>query len=1641
MIHFILQTRPTSCLVSDKTSPEITSVKSHKLAKGKTQDSAQVGSVSNVSDIPPKALPRGTKTAFIHFINSLNLDSKYPQKLNLADALTIRIPLLDTGSMRNEIHMLPYLVLQKIMMYDNYRPLCKLMSKKISQFNMHPVDILLALLHCCDDILRQDLFSRLHTCKLAIPFLLPHPNNKTITFLLWAMRSIVCEWKCKTGEHIASKESRIVDYKGPIVSFLRVGSVKSPKDFSKSRILNMVIGEQNYFFHWNCPGGSFGRNFVNGLVELACYLPSGKDTDNFPDFITFLNLRGEVRSCIPQLKFIKKIAFSAFVLFLEESINDGVLNLIEELAVLPGGLVLIFPDYEYTQTLQNSRTLLKTINEKKIVLFDIKDKNEDEIKSGIQEIITEKIRNSDWLQFLTISECSTIAQKIGIRVDEDKTECKEGRASANRMIQSLNKASATEAKGQMLPLQGPELWHKWAKHDKESFQKPKTENLTVAIYNKNVEQEKDKIRQKQLNYVEHLTPLMKDFTSSLQRSKNLVRTYTLLWLKLFLDDRSRKILPGMRSKYEKIRKELKGLKSKSGFDGSAENNLINELKKQNRLLIEGSLGLEHLFREIGQMYEAVKHHTNQKNVVDCYPKIIVEILNQGYPVELMDGDASHVPVTWVSAILDQLISFHKKKRLFVISVLGIQSTGKSTMLNTMFGLQFNVSAGRCTRGAFMQLLPVEATLPKSSPDYVLLVDTEGLRAPELSSIESVLHDNELATFVIGLADVAIINIYGESPGDLNDILQTAVHAFIRMKNVSVNLRCHFVHQNVTSLLVDSKIKFGQQAFQDKLDNMTKYAAIAEHCESKYSKFQDVIKFDETTDITYFPGLWKGDPPMAPVNPGYSDKALQLKSALMNLVNTRMKNDASFSSFQTLLKTLWISVCRENYIFSFKNTQEVIAYNDLDAAFSQWSWTLHRKMLEWRYQTGNTISNCPPGQVTAAVTECLKNVDNMLQETYNKLSEEMKEFFENSERSDTLAQWRARYKIRLQSLKEDCKIEAVHQCKLLKLNREGHLKLEANQTKYRKQLLQHIDDLVVKAKKNNFKLSHQDLESRFNDTWKVWMEEFSTEQYQKMYVSNDQIVYSIFNVLQDLLNKDDSILMPKLEKVDLSKGTKKLCITIDPKKHLNLSNLQPNTSSGVVVRITTFIGFNKDNSRDQAIKCAQKASDDFFAAAKDSFRKIRNNFQNFNRSYVFNLLKELIDSLTKYNEENEQMLTSEYIVDMALIYAKYLADEFIKLMNEVRITNDPMESFKRLRETYFNTFIAQYKDISGDVTSAKSLSQVLSVAIETAIIQILPAKIADDMKSKDQCFIQKKYLKVRVLKDLAKEKNFELYKTYLVDIKSSYESWIQQYVKEFCKTKDYITLARTTVHGIVIKITATIADLGKNIPIEQWLLNFHERLNDSLTINFSEMQDIIGATTVKSSSDYFIDTLSEQLSQVEEEIMQMITRSNSKFSDITEWSNSPHIILCNSLIGCTEQCPFCKEQCEINDPNHADCEKDHFIHIHRPECLGRMKWHKSKELVLDLCTYSIESDNTFRNNDTNNEWVPYKDYRNIYKNWCISNESPIEAPKYWQWFIYNYRDEITTWAGATSTSIDHLGWGAVSLKMAVASLSEVYKLTT
>ncbi|KAM6971800.1 up-regulator of cell proliferation-like [Aplochiton taeniatus] len=182
-----------------------------------------------------------------------------------------------------------------------------------------------------------------------------------------------------------------------------------------------------------------------------------------------------------------------------------------------------------------------------------------------------------------------------------------------------------------------------------------------------------------------------------------------------------------------------------------------------------------------------------------------------------------------------------KSKIRVVTVLGVQGSGKSTFLNTMFGVQFAVSSGRCTRGAFMLLLGVNKDLKEELKcDFVMVIDTEGLKSPELAQLEdSYEHDNKLATLVIGLSDVTIINIAMENSTEMKDILQIVVHAFIRMKEVGKKPVCNFVHQNVSDMSARDNNMRGRNKLLEQLNEMTVAAAKMEKKE-KITKFTDVM---------------------------------------------------------------------------------------------------------------------------------------------------------------------------------------------------------------------------------------------------------------------------------------------------------------------------------------------------------------------------------------------------------------------------------------------------------------------------------------------------------------------------------------------------------------------------------------------------------------------------------------------------------------------------------------------------------------------------------------------------------------------------------------------------------------------------------
>ncbi len=1140
-------------------------------------------STSGVNATSPRLkashIPAKPSGKIYDLFKKLGLLDFYPQGLKMNDALTIRQETLGDEQCNN-LELLPYFILQKLLMhdyqcrsvlfqqktpsgkislakpqqqhddFDDFSDVSSLSKGTLSE--IHPMDGILALLHCSDNFLRQDLMARLSTCQLAIPFLLPDPTTDTIMLPLWAMRTIVKEWKytdIQTGK-TKSDGCRIVTHQTPIISFYRLTGQRS--ELSKSRLLNEVISDSphNYFFHFHCDGGSTTPLLTDGLVELCWYLPAGKPKDPFTQVIAFTNLHGNVSSHPVQTKFLSEASFMNFVLLTEDNLNENGIKIIQDLVKAPGGAVLMFLDKRFTQP-ERMQLLMGSISKSQCYRMKLSGKSSADIKTSVREQINAKL-HSYRREFTTAVTCAKIAHDLKIKVDEDDPECAQGKKLAHDMERMLADLESSD-KDSVLPLQSRKLWHEWAMHDKERHRHINKGAKGIEQYNAEKQYDKLMIRMQQLSIAENPTPVMKAFLCNLIQHTGYVRDYFLRWLQFILDDHSRKKLPQVFHRYQEVRMQLLKLQRehKTGRE-DAKGPLRDQLTELNDKLVHASFGLEHLLREVGQMYEA---SVEQKNVspqlrrqINHLPEVAAELLISGYPLELMDGDASHVPLCWVMAVLKKLEKQLSGKHLFVLSILGIQSSGKSTLLNTMFGLRFTVSAGRCTRGAFIQLLPFNKTLKKKTQcDYLLIVDTEGLRAPELSSQETQKHDNELATFVIGLANVTLINIFGEAPGDMDDILQRAVHAFIRMERVGLKPSCQFIHQNVGSLSGASRGMMGKVNFQEKLNTMTKAAAEEEGLGGHYTMFSHVINFDEEKDVWYFPGLWKGDPPMAPVNPGYSDGAHQLKSGLVDTAT----GHCLLSAFRTRIRDLWKAILHENFIFSFKNTLEITAYNQLDAKYAQWSWEFQTKMLKWQEGAKHRINSTKIRELNSLKQILLMEVSRVGSDTLAEIQKEMKKFFEESEQRETVAQWQRRTEKRLEDVKIEHETDARHQCTALISGRQALANADSMKQGRQDELL-----VLVKALASNLEkgqLKDKELEDLYEEKWLEWMTDLKSSR--DVHQSKPDIIGSLEHSLRELFTTHHNLLNPKLTKASLRKRrSKSLTLDVIPNTHITANRV-------------------------------------------------------------------------------------------------------------------------------------------------------------------------------------------------------------------------------------------------------------------------------------------------------------------------------------------------------------------------------------------------------------------------------------------------------------------------------------------------------
>ena len=220
------------------------------------------------------------------------------------------------------------------------------------------------------------------------------------------------------------------------------------------------------------------------------------------------------------------------------------------------------------------------------------------------------------------------------------------------------------------------------------------------------------------------------------------------------------------------------------------------------------------------------------------------------------------------------------------------------------------------------------------------------------------------------------------------------------------------------------------------------------------------------------------------------------------------------------------------MFSFKNTLEVTAYNELDTKYGQWSWELQHKVLEWQHQANNEISSCDASEIDSVVDNCLVRVEKEINEIYVKVSEEMVDFFEKGERSETLVQWQKSTEVRLKGLCDEHRDNTKKHCNLLKCSREGRVKIDSMQKNYQLRLQREISGLAADVKQENY--ASKVREEIFNKQWQRWLQEISQIVQPVRHASGKKVNFEICHVLQEQYNTHGHLVTEKLAKQSLER---------------------------------------------------------------------------------------------------------------------------------------------------------------------------------------------------------------------------------------------------------------------------------------------------------------------------------------------------------------------------------------------------------------------------------------------------------------------------------------------------------------------------
>ena len=1041
------------------------------------------------------------------------------------------------------------------------------------------------------------------------------------------------------------------------------------------------------------------------------------------------------------------------------------------------------------------------------------------------------------------------------------------------------------------------------------------------------------------------------FCEILQKDDSNLRSLLINWFESTIDKECSKVLDGERKKVVLAYDTYSNSRKLDSPDYSKSKYLEMEYYKAKKAYTDKSIGIENIWREIILNYESASLQNQD------LPEMAAQYLMDGFVLELMDGDTGILCKKWTNKLfqtlqrkLNELIG--KEAQVFVLSIMGTQSSGKSTLLNIMFGCKMRVSAGQCTKGIYIQLIKSEFD---DRYDYVLILDTEGLRAPEFFGEQwSIWKDNRMATLAVLSADATIITAVNEDDTAIREVVPIVLLAHKRSKIATENsvrqpTKLFFAYNRVDTTNLSKFLENRQSLHRSLKDAERELADFGRQGYNFLDSFH-TSEDESKSDIKYFGMLNKGDtPPGDTPNFTFGRKVASFREYIEE--QTKSRNPQTLVKWNEHIQLVYDCLDTTNFELSFRSAMEHTAYNELENEVGSIEKTVAKAFGEAFSVIESEIMKSSVSTETEACvgmkeTERVRKPLTYFEERFNNLIIQPVEI-DASKKVDKIIQNNKYKSFRItkkQSFRHFIDTLKAQKLDKIKITYHGKFVYEAQKQEYQKRICEELKNEIGKDS------SLKDDESRQEEIFeKIFAHKL--EECERKYPGLDvrKEVEDIYRAqLGAVLKAPQNALGHKSEKGWRSKANEWF--------------------KGL------FVG-NQNSSKEEALS-------KLLMLAK--FEELMAKSKSFDGGIVREIIRETTEATKGMSaaDANDFHFTLKNLA----IYDLQVIQSAWEKMHSIPAK---LRAEKEILKDNFKTVIC--KEIFGKDQAIHQISSGLTHALTESYMQYVSEKVVIAVRDERwvgdwrilQAFVDLKYLELsktgkvdELINELRQSKEFYLKTIHekIGEVIPKYETdeWMNL-IQKTCQAVDKAGLeaSRELSHGYdlmkdVIK-QELMGYVWKNVPE---LTTWDDRLNDDLSkpdqspnLNFVEIKDaVIGRLMNIEKPTLDIQACKKQVYDL------MGTRPR-----------------------CTEVCPICRLPCNRSMGHYK--REGHIVmgtrHTcdHQPNGLVGTHWDGSKKLCGFSCAESVSRGHTMKIDE---KIIPYTDFAKQYPDWMLPSEASVSS---------------------------------------------------